>query len=275
MGTDGAGLRPPPQPQGTRGNERRGRRVFARTYTVRVQSINARALAILGSVAVDVRVRSPAPSRLEPPACSVFFSFDGIDGVGKSTQIDLFRQWLTAHGHAVTHCRDPGSTPLGERIRELLLAHDPAVAIHRRAEMLLYMAARAQLVEQVIRPALERGEVVVSDRYLLANIVYQGHAGQLPLEAVRTVGEVTIAGVRPDAVLLLDMPVPLADERMNRERDRMEQQGDGFRQRLREGFLAEAAASNGTIHVIDASQSIADVHRAICLVAERCLQHPS
>jgi dTMP kinase len=205
----------------------------------------------------------------------VFFSFDGIDGVGKSTQIDLFCKWLVEEGLAVTHCRDPGSTVLGERIRELLLAHDPLMSIHRRAEMLLYMAARAQLVEEVIRPALQRGDTVVSDRFLLANLVYQGHAGQLPLADVRSVGDVTIAGVRPNAVLLLDMPVADADERLGRQRDRMEQQGDDFRERLRAGFLAEAAQSNGAIHVIDATQSIAEVHAAIRAVAEPMLHRGS
>ncbi len=202
----------------------------------------------------------------------MFFSFDGIDGVGKSTQIELFCGWLAEQDRRVTACRDPGSTPLGERVRELLLAHDPAMAIHRRAEMLLYMAARAQLVEEVIRPALERGEVVVSDRYLLANIVYQGHAGQLPLAEVRSVGGVTIAGVQPDAVFLLDMPIPLADQRLSGDRDRMEQQGEPFRERLRTGFLAEAAESNGRIHVIDATRPIEEVHAAICLVAAALLQ---
>jgi dTMP kinase len=198
----------------------------------------------------------------------VFFSFDGIDGVGKSTQIDLFCRWLEQRGMTVTQCRDPGSTPLGERIRSLLLAHDPTTSIHRRSEMLLYMAARAQLVEEVIRPALARGEVVVSDRYLLANLVYQGHAGQLPLDAVRAVGEVTIDGVRPDAVFVLDLPVEVADQRMARERDRMEEQGTDFRHRLREGFLAEAAASDGHIHVIDARGTVDDVHAAIRTIAE-------
>lgn len=198
----------------------------------------------------------------------MFFSFDGIDGVGKSTQIDLFCRWLEQRGLKVAQCRDPGSTPLGERIRSLLLAHDPTTSIHRRSEMLLYMAARAQLVEEVIRPALARGEVVVSDRYVLANLVYQGHAGQLSLDAVRTVGEVTIDGVRPDAVFVLDLPVEIADQRMARERDRMEEQGSEFRYRLREGFLAEAAASDGRIHVIDARGTLDEVHAVICAIAE-------
>lgn len=201
----------------------------------------------------------------------MFFSFDGIDGVGKSTQIELFLDWLrTEKRLVVTSCRDPGSTPLGERIRELLLSSHDQVAIDRRAEMLLYMAARAQLVEEVIRPALARGETVVSDRYLLANVVYQGHAGGLDPKLVEQVGEVAIAGVRPDCVFLLDMPVEEADRRLARTLDRMEQQGDEFRQRLRQGFLAEARRSE-TIRVIDASQSIEGVQHDIRREAERRL----
>ena len=202
----------------------------------------------------------------------MFFSFDGIDGVGKSTQIELFLEWLSERQLAFTSCRDPGSTPLGERVRDWLLSNDPSTPIHRRAEMLLYMAARAQLVEQVIRPSLQRGDIVVSDRYVLANIVYQGHAGGLDVEEVRAVGEVTIGGVRPDAIFVLDMPIDLADERLSRERDRMELQGDEFRRRLREGYLAEAARDPRRIHVVDASRSIEAVQADIRAIARELFQ---
>ena len=130
---------------------------------------------------------TPEPERRQPCGLSrfssfrhrgdMFFSFDGLDGVGKTTQMDLFVEWLRAAGHDVVRCRDPGSTPLGEAIREILLGHE--FAISRASEMLLFMAARAQLVEEVIRPALDAGKTVVSDRFLLANVVYQGHAGGL------------------------------------------------------------------------------------------------
>src|SRR5262245_41764155 len=129
----------------------------------------------------------------------MFFSFDGIDGVGKTTQMDLFCAWLRERGEEVVTCRDPGSTPLGEKVREILLHSGDDTPIARRSEMLLYMAARAQLVEEVIRPALAAGKTIVSDRYLLANLVYQGHAGGLDLESVRKVGLVAIDGVEPDA----------------------------------------------------------------------------
>jgi dTMP kinase len=205
----------------------------------------------------------------------MFFSFDGIDGVGKSTQMELFLDWLREQDLSVTFCRDPGSTPLGERIREILLASEGHLAIDRRAEMLLYMAARAQLVDQVIRPALERGEVVISDRYLLANIVYQGHAGGLDPEVVRQVGEVAIGGLRPDCVFLLDMPVDQADRRLERPLDRMEQQGEAFRQRLRSGYLLEAERPGSCVQVIDAARSIEAVQTDIRQHAARFLSSPA
>ncbi|MCG8586839.1 MAG: dTMP kinase [Pirellulales bacterium] len=192
----------------------------------------------------------------------MFLSIDGIDGAGKSTQLRLLVDWLENEGHAVVECRDPGSTGLGEAVRELLLGHHE-FEIHRRSEMLLYMAARAQLVEEVIRPALAAGKWVVSDRFLLANVVYQGHAGGLDTDTLWNVGQVATAGIYPNRVLLLDMPVASADQRMNRDLDRMESQGDDFRQRLRDGFLAEADRDPERIICIDASRTVEQVHGAI------------
>ncbi len=202
----------------------------------------------------------------------MFFSFDGIDGVGKSTQVRLFVDALRARRYDVVECRDPGSTSLGERIRDLLLTSDAVMSISRRSEMMLYMAARAQLVDDVIRPALEAGKTVVSDRYLLANVVYQGHAGGLVPAAIWQVGRVATDGVEPDCVFVLDMPPEAAERRLNRPLDRMERQGDGYRARLREGFLAEAASSNGRIHVIDAGRDVAQVQADIWRIAAELLR---
>jgi dTMP kinase len=197
----------------------------------------------------------------------MFFSFDGIDGAGKSTQFKLFCDALAARGYDLVTCRDPGSTLLGEEIRKILLDSESAISIGRRSEMLLYMAARAQLVDEVIRPALDANKIVVSDRYLLANVVYQGHAGGLPVESVWQVGQVATDGVRPDCIFLLDVPIESADRRLNRARDRMESQGDDYRQRLRDGFLAEASVPDSRIHVIDASLPIEAVQQRIWSIA--------
>jgi dTMP kinase len=196
----------------------------------------------------------------------MFFSFDGIDGVGKSTQIKLFCDWLRERGDEVVECRDPGSTAVGEAVRDLLLQrHD--LSLGRMSEMLLYMAARAQLVERVIEPALRARKTVVSDRFLLANVVYQGHAGGLDVEKLWGLGQFITRGIEPDLTFLLDMPPEAATGRIQRELDRMEQHGDDFRQRLRAGFLAEAKRWPDKIAVIDASRSIEEVHSAIRAVA--------
>ncbi len=205
----------------------------------------------------------------------MFFSFDGIDGVGKTTQMDLFCRYLRERCGDVVTCRDPGSTLLGERIREIVLHSDGDTPIGRRSEMLLYMAARAQLVDEVICPALEAGKIVVSDRFLLANVVYQGYAGGLDVEAIRQVGAIAVNGAWPDAVFLLDMSPAAAAGRLNRSLDRMERQGPGFRERLRAGFLAEAAQSESHIHVIEASRPIEIVHHDICRIASELLDHPT
>ena len=199
----------------------------------------------------------------------MFFSFDGIDGVGKSTQMTLFVDWLRQQGRDVVTCRDPGGTELGERLREILL-HKSDTPIGRCAEMLLYMASRAQLVEQVIRPSLAAGRIVVSDRFLLANVVYQGYAGGLAVDDLWRVGEVAVASLCPALVFLLDMDVSTAVERRNREPDRMESQGLDYMQRVRRGFLAEAAR-RGEVVLIDAGRDIASIQAEIRQAAEGVL----
>lgn len=200
----------------------------------------------------------------------MFFSFDGIDGVGKSTQVTLFTRWLVECGHEVVTCRDPGSTGLGERLRELLLEKSH-LRIGRRCEMLLYMAARSQLVEEIIRPALAAGKVVVSDRFLLANVVYQGHAGGLEIEDLWRVGEVAVNGLHPDLTFLLDLDVTAATRRLGREPDRMESQGAAYMEKVRRGFLSEASRRPESIRVIDAGRNVDAIQAEIRQLAEATL----
>jgi dTMP kinase len=200
----------------------------------------------------------------------MFFAFDGVDGVGKSTQIRLLADALRERGREVVTCRDPGSTALGERLREILLDHH-GTPIHRRSEMLLYMAARAQLVEEVIRPALAAGHVVISDRYLLANVVYQAHAGGLEASKVWQVGQVAVAGIMPRLTFVLDMPAEKAARRIQRQPDRMEAQGLDYLERVRQGFLLEAARQPEQILVIDADRPEKIVHADVRHAAEQAL----
>ena len=200
----------------------------------------------------------------------MFFSFDGVDGVGKSTQIQLLVEALRARGREVVTCRDPGGTALGERLRAILLEHH-GMAINRRSEMLLYMASRAQLVEEIIRPALDAGKIVVSDRYVLANVVYQAHAGGLDPADVWRVGEITVRGLMPRLVFVLDMPAELAARRIKRAQDRMEAQGLAYLESVRQGFLQEARQRPGEIVVVNADRSPEEVHAEVWGAVERVL----
>ena len=186
-----------------------------------------------------------------PSPAGRFIVLEGVDGAGKSSQVEPLVAWLRSCGRTLTPCRDPGATAAGDAIRAILLdRHDLQLA--PTAEMLLYMAARAQLVSEVIRPSLARGEWVVSDRYLLANIVYQGHAGGLDPDTIRQVGAVATGGLEPDLVLLFDIDLETAARRLARPLDKLENRGDEYRGRLRAGYRAEAARQPDRIAIVDA-----------------------
>jgi dTMP kinase len=216
----------------------------------------------------------------------LFLVLDGPDGGGKSTQAGRLADWLCSLGRDVVTCRDPGGTALGERLRAILLER-AAVSISLRSEMLLYMASRAQLVEEVIAPALAAGGVVVSDRYLLANIVYQGSAGGLLEEEIALVGMVATGGLLPDLTIVLDIAPDTASARVGPARDRIEDRPLFYRERVRAGYLAAARGESdpGTtpgepmgcpyypapIVLIDASNDPDTVFREIKREVERVL----
>lgn len=198
----------------------------------------------------------------------MFIVMDGGDGAGKSTQIRKLVERLEASGRDVVTCRDPGGTEVGESVREILL-HRHTLEIGRMSEMLLYMAARAQLVESVIRPAIEAGKTVVSDRFLLANVVYQGYGRGLDVPTLWEVGRIATSGLEPDLTIVFDVPPETAIERISDEPDRMEGQGADFHARVRAGFLEESRRRPDRIAVIDASPSIEAVHEAVWSAVEK------
>jgi dTMP kinase len=190
-----------------------------------------------------------------------FFSLDGLDGTGKSTQCRLLTDWLRGRGFTVTECADPGGTAVGNVIRDLLL--DRHVPLALPCEALLFMASRAQLTAEVIRPALDAGRAVVADRYLLANVVYQGHAGGLPPDQLWEVGRLATGGLEPDVTIVLDLPVEAAFRRRGRPPDRVEGRNLAYHARVRAGFLAEAQRRPDRIRVVDADQLVEAVHEAV------------
>ena len=192
-----------------------------------------------------------------------FLSLDGLDGTGKSTQCRQLTAWLSAQQIPVTVAVDPGGTELGQRIREILL-YGRELQIGIRTEALLFMASRAELVEQVIRPALARGDVVLADRFVLANVVYQGYAGGLAPEELWRIGDFCTGGLRPDLTIVLDLPLPMIRERWQGSEDRLESRGEEYRQKVRDGFLQEAQRCPESIRVVDAGPPIATVTQTIC-----------
>src|SRR5437763_16159310 len=159
-----------------------------------------------------------------------FLSLDGLDGTGKSTQCRLLARWLREQGHAVTECADPGGTAVGDVIRTLLLDHRQDMVLP--CEAFLFMASRAQLSAEVIRPALDAGQVVVADRYLLANVVYQGHAGGLPPEQLWEIGRRATGGLEPDLTFVLDLSVDAARARRTGPADRVESRAADYHARV-------------------------------------------
>ena len=195
------------------------------------------------------------------PRHGLLLSLDGIDGTGKSTQCRLLAEYLRAAGHDVIGCVDPGGTPLGQELRQILLLGRHALSPN--CEALLFMASRAQLVAEVIRPALDAGRIVVSDRYLLANVVYQGHAGGLDVDQLWQVGALSTMGIEPDLTFVLDLPLDLALVRRGRPADRMESRPRDYHERVRQGFLAEAKRRPDRRILVDATPGVEEIQAEI------------
>jgi dTMP kinase len=197
---------------------------------------------------------------------------EGPDGSGKTTQAAKLASWLGSTGREVVTFRDPGGTSLGERLRSIVKDRS-GLTIGMRAEMLLFMSSRAQLVEELIRPALDRGAIVVGDRFLLSNVVYQGYAGGLDVEEIWRVGLVATGGLLPDLTLIVDVPPDVAERRIGPARDRIEDRGEDYRRAVREGFLTASLTYPAPIAVVDgsgdpdsvASQLQSEVTRALAL----------
>ncbi len=191
-----------------------------------------------------------------------FIVFDGPDGSGKSTQLRRLAQVARDARVETVEVREPGGTSIGEKIREVLL--DPANGeMVTRCEMLLYMASRAQLVEERILPALARGAFVLADRFISSTLAYQGSAGGIAVRDVMAVGDIAIGGRWPDLVVIFDVDWATARSRMSRALDRMEQKDAEYHRRVREGYLDQARANPERYLVVDSTVDAERVFEAV------------
>ncbi len=202
----------------------------------------------------------------------LFITFEGIEGCGKTTQLQMAGDFLASHSIPLISTAEPGGTPLGRTIRDILLNRGPYV-LSTGAELLLFCAARSQHIEEVIAPALSEGKVVLCDRFSDATLVYQGYGRGLNVEFIKAVNEFAIRGVKPDRTLLFDLPVEeglaRAFDRIARQQeaspeDRFEREEKAFHQRVREGYLQLAHQEPQRFRVINASQDIPAIHRDVC-----------
>ncbi|PXX41708.1 MULTISPECIES: dTMP kinase [Aquitalea] len=191
-----------------------------------------------------------------------FITLEGIDGAGKSTHLGFIRDWLAAQDIAAEFTREPGGTPLGEQVRALLLAVDTQVSLE--AETLLMFASRQQLLSSLIRPALQAGRWVVSDRFTDSTFAFQGGGRGVPAERIAVLENWVQQGLQPDLTLLFDVPLEVASQRMagSRQLDRFEQEKADFHQRVRDAYL-QRAAQDPRFRVLDATRSIAQLQQEI------------
>jgi dTMP kinase len=185
-------------------------------------------------------------------------TLEGIDYSGKSTQADILVKRLRDHGVDAILIREPGGTDLSERIRNILLSRRE-IEINHRAELFLFLAARAQLVDSELRPTLDSGRVVICDRFFDSTIAYQGYARGIPVDLVRTMNSFATEDLDPDLTLLYDLPVDVARKRghnSNNAPDRLEREEREFHQKVRDGYLALAAEHSDRIKVIDAAVDV-------------------
>ena len=194
--------------------------------------------------------------------CGKFITFEGPEGAGKSTQIQLLAQKLQHQGHCVTLTREPGGTQLTEKLRDLLKNHSAAEILCDRAELLLFAGARAQHVAQLIKPALQRGEIVICDRFSDSTKAYQGFGRQLDMTILNELNDFAVDGLKIDLTILIDLPPEIGLQRAKQRNaaasaaDRLELLPSEFHRQVREGFLKLAAAEPERIKCFDGTHNI-------------------
>ena len=191
----------------------------------------------------------------------LFITFEGGDGCGKTTQINLLDESLRNKGYKTLLTREPGSKGLGVKLREILLNYDGEVS--PVCESFLFLADRAQHVDCIIKPALEEGVIVLCDRHTDSTVAYQGYGRGLDLEQIHKLNKIATSGLKPDLTIVLDVDVETSQKRVGSEKDRMESAGIEFFERVRQGFLEISKQEPERVKVVDSTQSIQEIHQEI------------
>lgn len=192
---------------------------------------------------------------------SLFITFEGGDGCGKTTQIKLLNEYLQSKGYKTLVTREPGAKGLGVKLREILLNYDGEVS--PTCESFLFLADRAQHIDCIIKPALKEGTIVLCDRHTDSTVAYQGYGRGLDLEQIHKLNNIATGGVKPDLTIVLDVDVETSQTRVGKEKDRMESAGIEFFERVRNGFLEIAKQEPQRVKVINSADSIENIHKQI------------
>ena len=191
----------------------------------------------------------------------LFITFEGADGCGKTTQMNLLAEYLKKQGREVVLTREPGGKGLGEKIREILLNYDGEVS--DRCESFLFLADRAQNIDTIVNPAVDAGKIVLCDRHTDSSVAYQGYGRGLNIERINMLNNLATNGKKPDITFVFDIDTETSMKRVGKEKDRMESAGFEFHTKVRNGYLEIAKKEPERIKVIDASKSIEEIHQEV------------
>lgn len=199
----------------------------------------------------------------------LFITLEGADGCGKTTQLNLLKEYLTSKGYEIVVTREPGGKGLGEKLREILLNYDGEVS--DRCEAFLYLADRAQNIDTIIKPAINSDKIVLCDRHTDSSVAYQGYGREQNIDNINMLNELAVNGVHPDLTIVFDIDTETSMARVGAEKDRLESAGIEFHKRVRNGYLEIAKKNPQRIKVVDASQTIEDVQRDVIKIVEEVL----
>ena len=198
---------------------------------------------------------------------SLFITFEGADGCGKTTQIELLNEYLLKKAFKTLVTREPGAKGLGEKLREILLNYDGEVSPN--CESFLFLADRAQHVDCVIKPALKDGVIVLCDRHTDSTVAYQGYGRQLDIEQIKKLNEIAVNGLKPDLTIVFDIDIETSMQRVGKTKDRMESAGIDFFNRVRNGYLAIAKEEPNRVKVINSADAIENIHKQVIELVDK------